>query len=417
MGRGFWARREPYDTPEAVPPICGTPCSTHKGGAFMSHTRKRALFPFAAADRDSARLWLNQMAAEGWELEKIGISFFPHARFCRTERADLRYDVDVIPSLQIDLGKEREYEVFLADAGWLSAAQYGNLKIYASAPGTAPSPIQTDPELEDACYRRKVWRPNLIVTLISLSLLALVLLLAVGTDGDVQLYRLFGLNGMLFCAFLWLLAIAFTFFRWCALRWLNWRRPPSPEQAVGRILVRGRCSAAVSILVLLGQIFFSFGAFFPVNAYASAFSSTELQSVNLIAANELYPAVSPSNYGQRTADSFLLKGGYMLQFFENSSGDRVTFYQERLDARTLWLARLALDGSLGVSHTLAGRKAHALEHRPADLGFDESYLAVEEAFSSLLIREGNTVLVLEGAMDFTAPAVLSVIRSHLGGKP
>lgn len=110
-------------------------------------------FAFLAVEHLAAQDFLNAMAAKGWELERIAWGYF--AKFRRSQRKDLTYFLD-----WSDPEKEEneDYLRLCADAGWELALQQRYWNIYASRPGTAPSPIQTDPELEYQRFRKKVLR-------------------------------------------------------------------------------------------------------------------------------------------------------------------------------------------------------------------------------------------------------------------
>lgn len=110
-------------------------------------------FAFLAVEHLAAQDFLNAMAAMGWELERIAWGYF--AKFRRSQRKDLTYFLD-----WSDPEKEEneDYLRLCADAGWELALQQRYWNIYASRPGTAPSPIQTDPELEYQRFRKKVLR-------------------------------------------------------------------------------------------------------------------------------------------------------------------------------------------------------------------------------------------------------------------
>ena len=110
-------------------------------------------FAFLAVEHLAAQDFLNAMAAKGWELERIAWGYF--AKFRRSQRKNLTYFLD-----WSDPEKEEneDYLRLCADAGWELALQQRYWNIYASRPGTAPSPIQTDPELEYQRFRKKVLR-------------------------------------------------------------------------------------------------------------------------------------------------------------------------------------------------------------------------------------------------------------------
>lgn len=109
------------------------------------------LFRYLVIDHKAAQDWLNEMAAEGWELEHIYLGLF--ARFRRTERRDLTYFLDWTSALE-----DAEYLQLCSDAGWDFVQSVGYLNFYAAKPGARPLPIQTDPELEYQRFQKKTAR-------------------------------------------------------------------------------------------------------------------------------------------------------------------------------------------------------------------------------------------------------------------
>lgn len=125
------------------------------------------LFSFLVIDRARGQDYLNRMAAQGWELERVYFGLF--ARFRRTGRTDLSYFWDWSDTAWPE---EPDYVRLCSEAGWelVQAVNYGNL--YASKPGTHPAPIQTDPELEYERFKKKVLRRMVWGTLAILLVLA-----------------------------------------------------------------------------------------------------------------------------------------------------------------------------------------------------------------------------------------------------
>lgn len=119
----------------------------------MKDTRWR-LFSYLVIDHKAAQADLNAMAEQGWELEKLWTEL-PLAKFRRTERTDLRYFVDWADTAKPE---ESAYLQLCKDAGWELVHTQGYRNVYASTPGCAPLPIQTDPELEYQRFRKKVVR-------------------------------------------------------------------------------------------------------------------------------------------------------------------------------------------------------------------------------------------------------------------
>ena len=57
---------------------------------------KHVLFAFSPYTYKAVEAYLNRQAARGWALERIG-PFEQLARFCRTDRTDLRCCTDLLP--------------------------------------------------------------------------------------------------------------------------------------------------------------------------------------------------------------------------------------------------------------------------------------------------------------------------------
>lgn len=110
-------------------------------------------FSYLILDREGAQRRLNAMAARGWALDRVRFGLL--ARFRRTWRTDLRYFLDWSDPL---FQEDPDYLQLCADAGWEPVQEVEYLNLYASRPGTSPSPIQTDPELEYQRFRKKVLR-------------------------------------------------------------------------------------------------------------------------------------------------------------------------------------------------------------------------------------------------------------------
>lgn len=111
-------------------------------------------FSMSAYQYKGVEQWLNRQAEQGWELVSLGV-VVGAAKFRRTERTDLRYCVDLFSGRRED---QLEYLALCREAGWEPVARSGMMAVFASRPGTDPDPIQTDPALERANYRKAYLR-------------------------------------------------------------------------------------------------------------------------------------------------------------------------------------------------------------------------------------------------------------------
>ena len=146
---------------------------------------KHVLFTFSPYEYKGVEVYLNDQAARGWELVKVGPLGI--AKFRRTQRADLKYCADLLTYLRGKEGQEeqREYLALCREGGWELVARRGSLGLFASLPGTDPAPIQTDRDTEWYNYKR-AYRNSLFwavaAVLPSMLSLLLAILLAGGLD-------------------------------------------------------------------------------------------------------------------------------------------------------------------------------------------------------------------------------------------
>lgn len=154
-------------------------------------------FSYLIIHRQAAQDFLDAMARKGWELEKVRFEIF--AKFRKTDRADLRYFIDFTDAKPGNPYEESDYRQLCADAGWEFVEELGYWNVYASAPGRACIPIQTDPAEEYERYRQKVARRSWLSALGTAAILGVYLLLLLGLlrgplvphAGEVMLLGLF----------------------------------------------------------------------------------------------------------------------------------------------------------------------------------------------------------------------------------
>lgn len=372
----------------------------------MKKAGKTMLVSFSAAHRQEARLWLEAMAEQGWELVQIKPGHFSRALFQPLEREDLRYDVDIADHFLKDFDKQRAYDDFLAQAGWDLVGQLHGIKFYKSRPGLSPAPIQTDPALEGKRYRKEVLLPGLVTTLI---LLALCLLLWVGMNlnGPFHLYYLFVSNGFLaYQVLLWgalILNTAVT--AWGFWRWRAAAKTSVPSAArIRRVRLRGVITAVFGLVILAA----------PIPWYVSWFQdigdlgpSMEEILTWPVVFGEDFGREGSSPYGDIRLDSVFVQSMQVRQSFPLEDNiiypttDRL--WEERFDCTYGWVADLVV----------SGLRNDVYDYTPADLSFDESYLDGE---NRLLLRQGNTVLRLDAPFDLTTEASLDVLRDCLEGE-
>lgn len=144
---------------------------------------KRRFEWFSFYDHTGIERHLEEMAAQGWLLEKIG-SFTWHYR--RTEPKRLAFSVSYFPGAsQFDPGPGPEQEAFYdlcAHAGWTLAAASAQMQVFYNEREN-PVPIDTDPELEVEAIHKAAKRSFLP---------SQIILLAVAVfNGLMNLFRVF----------------------------------------------------------------------------------------------------------------------------------------------------------------------------------------------------------------------------------
>lgn len=149
---------------------------------------KHVLFSFPPYLYKAVERYLNDQAAQGWELVKVG-RFGYLAKFRRTHSTDLRYGTDLIPYRRGKKGRAKveEYLALCREGGWDLVDRRGSLAVFLAQPGADPAPIQTDPAVERDHYRQ-VRRNSLFWVLLPLliDLIYWIFLLWTGwrTGGD-----------------------------------------------------------------------------------------------------------------------------------------------------------------------------------------------------------------------------------------
>ena len=107
-------------------------------------TKKREYILYSFYDRTGIERHLEQMAARGWMLEKMGRSFWTYRRI--EPRAMHFSIVYFAPASEFDCAPGEEQQTFqdyCAAAGWTLAASWSQMLIFASD-AESPTPIETD---------------------------------------------------------------------------------------------------------------------------------------------------------------------------------------------------------------------------------------------------------------------------------
>ena len=123
---------------------------------------KHTLFNFCTGDFKGVERYLNEQAARGWKLDRVGLLW---GRFVRAERDDLRWCVDLVDGKRQREDTE-EYLGLCAEGGWDLVSQTNGMYLFCSRPGLRPTPIQTDPEMEKKNYNKYYIKSTILSALI-----------------------------------------------------------------------------------------------------------------------------------------------------------------------------------------------------------------------------------------------------------
>lgn len=146
----------------------------------MPH-KKREYILYSFYDRTGIERHLEQMAAKGWMVEKMGRSFWTYHRM--EPRAMHFSIVYFAPASEFDCtpGEEQQtFQDYCAEAGWTLAASWSQMLIFASD-AEAPTPIETDAAVQVETVHQAM-KKNFLISCGLLLALALFQLIRVLLD-------------------------------------------------------------------------------------------------------------------------------------------------------------------------------------------------------------------------------------------
>ncbi|MEA1960662.1 MAG: DUF2812 domain-containing protein [Bacillota bacterium] len=126
---------------------------------MRDNTTKTIFWAFLTPDYKAMIEQLEDMARQGWMLEKIN-SF--RAKFRAIPPQNITYYVDVFPGSGVldadDNPRLMEYRKLCEESGWHYVTSRGHLQFFCSSPDVPAVPIQTDLEIESNCIKSTVLR-------------------------------------------------------------------------------------------------------------------------------------------------------------------------------------------------------------------------------------------------------------------
>ena len=141
---------------------------------------KDTLGGFSAGDYRAVERYLNDQAAAGWELVRVGPV---RAKWRRTERTDLRWCVDLASPRQ-SREERLDYIALCGEGGWDLAAFTGGMYLFRSRPGEEVIPVQTDSVLERKNYNRYYIRDCILSVVVVLAWIGFYALMGWGMGSD-----------------------------------------------------------------------------------------------------------------------------------------------------------------------------------------------------------------------------------------
>lgn len=144
----------------------------------MKGKRKHVLFYFQPLDYKAMETYFEQMAAEGWMLERMSALFLTF-RACKPVR--LKFTVDIFPEISLFEGQgkqeARDYREFCERAGWNFVTSFTKFQVFCAPEEEDLVPIQTDEEVE-----RKLVQKSFLGAELYLAALAILYILLKGKE-------------------------------------------------------------------------------------------------------------------------------------------------------------------------------------------------------------------------------------------
>lgn len=207
---------------------------------------------FACYDKDGMKAFLEQKAAEGWQL--VRKVFASEWEFERAEPKELHYAITYLPQFSnedefLTAENKGEYLEICAASGWKFVCAHKNMIIFRNEEKN-PLPLETDPEAElDVIHKAvlKRTRPSLIVSLVMLA----IAIASCFFDGVLSLVYILTFGG------LFVLGEYINFYKY-----LRWRKKALATAALGEFRktnipdrVASALSAAVTVVSLAVILF------------------------------------------------------------------------------------------------------------------------------------------------------------------
>lgn len=427
---------------------------------------KTTIFLFSVIDYSAMEQYFEQMAAQGWMLEKIGVIF---ARFRRIEPAKLRFTVDIFtePHTNPKSRGLQDYITLCEESGWRYVAGANRFQIFCADAGEAPTPIQTDDSLAEKIIHKTLLGPELLVFLLCLP----SLLLNFSLLFKFPYTRLYTNIGMLSAFYFPVFAIPLSFYLVSYLLWLIQakrnvlRGLPLPKVHLGWARARGITMLVVAVLLISatfvaciwdamnGKTFILpallvplLGAFVGIALQrGKAANSNRLSIKQLIIGAGLVAVLTvaggfltirmavrppneqkqplPEGYTALTLEDFHIYNHNVSRFSKEGSllvplryeyweaSQQGSIYTESITAATPGIARYIFDSIIKEYEQHAWS---TIEYSDSFLWNADDACFLYEPDGSLLLLKDRQVLLLRGSMLSEEPSVRETVRKVLG---
>lgn len=185
---------------------------------------------FYLFDHTGIQRHLEEMAARGWLLDKLG----PLWRYRRIEPQALHFAVTYFPEASVYDPEPREgqwdYQELCRDAGWTHAATQGQMQIFYTE-AEDPVPLETDPQLQVENIHRAMWRSTLASALGMLGISLLQMWMQWRTYSRDPIDWLCGTSGAMACL-CWITVLALNLLN--LADYLRWHRQAQAAAREGR---------------------------------------------------------------------------------------------------------------------------------------------------------------------------------------
>ena len=131
--------------------------------------KKRVYWGYSMLDYKGMEAYFEEMARKGWMLEKIGEVW---ATFYKDQPKNLQFTIDIFEGSGVLTPEEteetKEYRELCEKNGWHFLASIKELQIFFAPKNLDLTPLQTDEELEENLVRKKVWKKDFAINIITL---------------------------------------------------------------------------------------------------------------------------------------------------------------------------------------------------------------------------------------------------------